>query len=473
MDFNSGNKTGARTNIVVFSLFSAWMLAIIFEGQVLYSLAEEVNADGSAMALTAILAQFIGLFCSGFFIKRHTAAKMTMITSTVVCIAGSLIFFLPFSGLWYIALIAMAFFAGLYIASWGFFFKAYTLPGQRLKTAADVLIFSNILMIFINVIAVNYSAYVGLFISVVFLVSSLLLFFRLDASACAKTDKVYSPANIGDDFSMISKPLIILCLFIFVITINSGFMYQVVNPSFAHHALLTSYYWAVPYILVLFVLRNLPPRINQAYIMYVAMTMIGLAYILFLWLDKSATSYLLIDTLMLGAFGVCDLFWWSILGSLLDYTDNPGQILGLGLSMNVLGIIGGGFIGNWLMLSGGSYLNVSIIALAIIFAVLIMLPVLNIQLTKLLQDHAFLVRFAASIENSKDKDPVNYKDNKLLTAKEMEVVRLLLKGYTYKAIAENLYITENTMKYHIKNIYQKLNISNKMELIKKFTKVTN
>lgn len=474
MPFSSEKKSAARINIIAFSLFSAWMLAFPFQGQVLYSLAEKADINGSVIALPAILAQFLGLFCCGFFVKRQSSARMTMIASTVVFIAGSIIFFLPFSALWFLSLIAMAFFAGLYVACWGFFFKAYTPPEQRLRTAADVLIISNILMILINVITFNYSAYAGLLLSIIALVSSLFLFFRLDGSFYDKNEKVCTPAGIYNDFSIISKPLIFLCLFIFVITINSGFMYQVVNPAFAAHQFLASYYWAVPYILALAILRNLPTKINQAYILYVAMTMIGLAYILFMWLDKSAVSYLLVDTLMLGAFGVCDLFWWSILGSLLDYTHNPGQVFGGGLSMNVLGILCGNFIGGHLIENGGSYLHVSIIALTIIFAVLIILPVLNVQLTKLLQQHAFLVRFAAKIESVQGKDTIKYNEEyKQLTAKEIEVIRLILKGYTYKAIAENLFITENTMKYHIKNIYQKLNIGNKMELIKIFSEDPN
>jgi DNA-binding CsgD family transcriptional regulator len=54
-----------------------------------------------------------------------------------------------------------------------------------------------------------------------------------------------------------------------------------------------------------------------------------------------------------------------------------------------------------------------------------------------------------------------------LTERETEVVKLLLRGMTYTATAETLGISENTVKYHVKNIYQKLRVKNKMELIKK------
>jgi len=246
-------------------------------------------------------------------------------------------------------------------------------------------------------------------------------------------------------------------------------MYQVVTPAFGHFELLTSYYWAVPYIVALLILRNMPERTNKAYILYVAMIMIGLSFISFMWLDTSVTSYLIINTLMLGAFGVCDLFWWSILGNIFDYSDNPAQILGIGLSMNVLGIIIGGIIGNHIFSLDNGIRLASIIALVVIFIVMIMLPILNTQLTKLLKNHPFIIKFANMVEGEQDKALSTFKSDKNLTEKEMEVVKLLLRGYTYKAMSENLFISENTLKYHIKNIYQKLNINNKMELIKLFT----
>jgi hypothetical protein len=40
------------------------------------------------------------------------------------------------------------------------------------------------------------------------------------------------------------SPLILLCLFVFIITINSGLMYQVINPAFEHLTGLVSWYWA-------------------------------------------------------------------------------------------------------------------------------------------------------------------------------------------------------------------------------------
>jgi len=54
---------------------------------------------------------------------------------------------------------------------------------------------------------------------------------------------------------------------------------------------------------------------------------------------KTVASYFIVNTLMLGVCGVYDLFWWSILGEMLDLDKNPAKILGVGLSGGIFTII--------------------------------------------------------------------------------------------------------------------------------------
>jgi len=51
-----------------------------------------------------------------------------------------------------------------------------------------------------------------------------------------------------------------------------------------------------------------------------------------------------------------------------------------------------------------------------------------------------------------------------LTQQELEVVKLLTKGATNKEIAEILFITENTAKVHLKNIFGKLGLRNRQQV---------
>ena len=47
--------------------------------------------------------------------------------------------------------------------------------------------------------------------------------------------------------------------------------------------------------------------------------------------------------------------------------------------------------------------------------------------------------------------------------------QLSLPALTYKDIARGLFLSENTVKYHVKNIYSKVNVRNKIELMNLFT----
>jgi DNA-binding NarL/FixJ family response regulator len=50
-----------------------------------------------------------------------------------------------------------------------------------------------------------------------------------------------------------------------------------------------------------------------------------------------------------------------------------------------------------------------------------------------------------------------------LTEREIQVLQLAADGLTNKALAQTLSISENTVKYHIKNILQKLGVQNRTE----------
>lgn len=58
---------------------------------------------------------------------------------------------------------------------------------------------------------------------------------------------------------------------------------------------------------------------------------------------------------------------------------------------------------------------------------------------------------------------------KLLSRQEIRIVNLIRKGFTNKRIAGDLFISENTVKTHLKNIYAKLGVDNRTSLALKST----
>jgi DNA-binding NarL/FixJ family response regulator len=51
-----------------------------------------------------------------------------------------------------------------------------------------------------------------------------------------------------------------------------------------------------------------------------------------------------------------------------------------------------------------------------------------------------------------------------LTARELEIIKTIVAGYTNKDIAEKFSLSEHTVKHHLTNIFDKLGVSNRLEL---------
>lgn len=56
----------------------------------------------------------------------------------------------------------------------------------------------------------------------------------------------------------------------------------------------------------------------------------------------------------------------------------------------------------------------------------------------------------------------------MLTPRECEVVKLVLRGYSTKSISQSLGISPGTVKVHRENIYGKLGVSTQAELFNMF-----
>ena len=54
-----------------------------------------------------------------------------------------------------------------------------------------------------------------------------------------------------------------------------------------------------------------------------------------------------------------------------------------------------------------------------------------------------------------------------LTERETEILNLLCDGKNYKTISDELFISGNTVRAHIKNIYRKLHVNSRAEAVKK------
>jgi DNA-binding NarL/FixJ family response regulator len=89
-------------------------------------------------------------------------------------------------------------------------------------------------------------------------------------------------------------------------------------------------------------------------------------------------------------------------------------------------------------------------------------------LEELVRGGAPMSPFIASRVISFFRKPPVKTENALLSTREREVLLLVAKGLQNKEVADRLGLSTETVKKHMRNIYQKLHVQNKVEAVNKF-----
>jgi DNA-binding NarL/FixJ family response regulator len=80
--------------------------------------------------------------------------------------------------------------------------------------------------------------------------------------------------------------------------------------------------------------------------------------------------------------------------------------------------------------------------------------------------HEFAKSFLDEIDSAEKVDSIEAAETKSsLSDREIEIAGLITEGYTNKEIAQKLFIAENTVKVHVKNILKKLELRNRQQLV--------
>jgi len=76
-------------------------------------------------------------------------------------------------------------------------------------------------------------------------------------------------------------------------------------------------------------------------------------------------------------------------------------------------------------------------------------------------DHSiYLPGQVSTRETARTEERIDHAD---LTRRELEILRLVAEGLSNAELAKLLWVTEQTVKFHLSNIYRKLNVSNRTE----------
>ena len=71
----------------------------------------------------------------------------------------------------------------------------------------------------------------------------------------------------------------------------------------------------------------------------------------------------------------------------------------------------------------------------------------------------------ASVPHVLGRETAELQARETLTPREIEIVRMVVQGLRNKVIAERLTISEGTVNVHLHNIYEKLGVDGRLELV--------
>ena len=437
-----------------FGLLVGWVVSMLYEGPLLYSLALGRGVDGGTINAANLLMLALGLIAAiPFRVSSPEACRRLLTGGAAACLAGTLLLPVLTGRFLYVLFPLLSLAAGASMACWAHLLKAAVPRSGRSLIAPMAMTLACAVLTPAHALTALVAPRAGFALAAAALAGYLLLLLRLkvpERTPCPP--KLDSPGYVLRHFS-------VLYLSIFLITMNAGFMFQAVYPLFARHLVLSSLYTNVPYVAAILVCASLP-GFKRLQTLYAGLALWGISLILLTNLDRSAAAFILVITGMLFAAGLFDYFWWSIFTTDLDSVNNPATLTGSILAATILGSLAGGQLTNRLSEGGMPSFEMAQWGLVAILVNMVLIGAVNKRLAPILINQQFLEEDQGPTAEEQRLDMVREK----LSPREMDVFMLLRDGCANKDVCETLHISINTVKTHNRRIFAKLGLRDRAEL---------
>ncbi len=458
----SGLKRSYTTIILAYGLFLGWLLSFPYNGPVLSRLVTSHGFSIASFSLTYTITPTFFLIVYSFFNVKEKYANTMITWSVIVCLLGTIIIFTTRPIFWYPTLALMGVFSVLYIISWSYFYTIEIPIAQKLPIMSLVIITGNVIHYLINILNNLVSINLLLVIMLLLLVGSYL--------ATSKTTiKEKIPIQLEQDPFPV-KLIFILSLFLFAINLNGGLTFHAIYPSYDQLFIdYFKYYGILPYMITLAVMYFYGSKTSIMLPVFLGISFLGLSYLSFGLMGNNLYSFFITETLMQSGWALVDLVLWTLFGLVASIYGRPLKISGYAFIANSSAVFVGGLLGVRILTQLENHVLISsAFAIGIIFISMLTVPWINETIERDLRNKLFKTTLQNNTHEEKGSLIVSLPQKELLTTREGEITELLLQGYTNKQIAGMLYISENTMKTHSRNIYSKLHVANKRELLQLF-----
>ncbi len=485
------------------TFYFSWFLSFPYFGSVISNISKPPLIEHDQISLIFIIFHALGFLTCALLLKSASLWRKLIYSSLIIIIPLNLSLILALPFLWLPLIALIGFFSSFYVMGWSVVFSSLSTL-QKIRLYALALMMANLAAFLISYI----SSWLAHEAVVLLLVTPLLVSLLLTHKSSANIDLVpLSQKKKSADLP--SFFLVTLLSIVFILHFSFGFMFALLDGSFPamqENLLASRYFYHIPYLLTCLVAFIFASSISLRYLPQLGISLFGLGFIVVLIFNNNAPGFYLAHTVVETAVVLISVFMWVVQGELARVCVAPYRFFGFGLFTTLLAVFCGRVFGSIIFNLDEYYLLSAILyAVAAILAIMVAVPWLFDKVSTLISSgtvrekqniaHQFnnedLLTSSLIIAPSLKKNAT--RDNPLgirtldvllspsektvrlieafnaaaLTEREKEIVTLMLQGKTNRAIAEELFIAENTIKTHSRNIYEKFNVSNKNKLLVK------
>ena len=435
------------------TLYFTWFLAFPYFGSVVSIISESILIEEQQIALTFIAFHASGFLCSAIFLKRNSLWQKLIFLSLAIVIPLNLSLALIPPGFWLPVIAMIGFFSSFYILGWSVIFSSLSAV-QKIKLYALSLFIANLATLTTKTI----SNHLSLTTLVILIVTPLLASLVLHIQQSSDLDPDPLPAkNKPGNFPLYFY--IVLFIIIFILHFSFGLIFALTDGSFPvmeENRTALEYFHFLPYLLACLFIFKFASSVNLRYMPQLGISLFGIAFIFIITINNKPSGFYLTTSMIEIAVVIISVFIWTMQGELSRVYAAPYRFFGFGLFTTLAAVFFGNIFGLRLLQSDGVFQFTAVFhAVVAILITIIAVPWLLDR-----------VSVAISIDQKKkDRDPALLYIEAGLTEREKQIVELLFQGHINRVMAEKLFISENTLKTHLRNIYDKFDVKSKNALI--------
>lgn len=440
-------------SIIGMSLLVAFVLSVPMSGRFLTSHynASLINTD--AITLLGYLSIFIGALAAIPIIKRPTQARNFLTVFVLIAFVSTIPLFFNGTSFWFLSILFTGISSGFLLSITGYYFKEFTSEDRYLDTVALFLVFTAVFNLILQLLARQFNITLGLILALFYLIVGKSILTTLPVNNDDEWDVESEVSHQPSD----TRPLTSLILFIVIANIMAEFLPQVMLPAFSDLSDLSSWFYIIPYTLTVLIIKKISFKNKHHIAVYTGDVFIAVGFLLFLYLPNTLVVFLLLSVLIRSSLGIFDLFAMITLTFMFKRINNPIKIFGIGNAALVTGFFLGYLLSRGILYLDLAQADITVVTLGIVIILLLLLPIVKRQLAQLINDD--------TVEAPVKTISASFKPQEPLTPRETELLELILKGKSNKEIADELFISESTVKSHTHNIFNKYDVKRRSELM--------